>query len=47
LLTILLVLELDERVLETVTGALVTYDLARQYLPESAEDQIQILVYTR
>ena len=44
LLTIFLVFELDKGILETVPGAFVSNDLARDYWTETAEDSFQIFV---
>lgn len=38
LLAVLLMLKLDERILKTVVGALVPYDLARYDLAKTAEN---------
>ena len=43
LLTILLVLELDEGVLKAITRPLVFDDLARHDRPKAAEDSLQVL----
>ncbi len=44
LLTIFLILILDKCILETVAGALVTYDLARDDGAETTKYQIQVFI---
>jgi hypothetical protein len=43
-LTILLVAELNESVLKTVAGLLVSYHFTRQDLAESGEDELQVFI---
>lgn len=40
LLAVLLVLELDERILQTVASALISNDLAREDSSKTTEDQV-------
>lgn len=45
LLAVLLMLELDECVLQTVARALVPNHLAGQYRSKATEDQLKVLIY--
>jgi hypothetical protein len=47
LFTVFLVFKFYERVLQTVTGPLISDNFAREDFPEATEDQLKILIYRR